>query len=548
MSTLADVERDAEKVAKEIRDLKAASKERAEGDEARDRRIEAIEQGMTQLKQTTDAYRRASFERSVQGTSNRELDRYTRASEDEVKQHGRSYLTPKDGVSGDRPVRLVGHERIGDPNDPQRSRYRVYGLFDDPAPRTEWQREAQRLLDRRNFVAAMLNAAREDRRPDKPRLRAYQCEAELLDHMRSGPEHIARIFSDGSAGQGGAWIPDNPMPELEREVLFQPSNWQIHQQIQMTRNPLLRPYRTGDLTAYKGQIPTLNDPPADPELTGWTTSNQVITAEEVAVGAQIHRNAEEDSIVPFEPEIRADMIRATVFAIENARINGDAAAVHQDAIASWNTRGRMDGATLGGTPDQRRLWTGLRAYAYDLTSMTTDASGAAMTTAHILADLNLLNVEHLLNSDGMVNVVIEVSPESFFGYIIDLDEFDAFDNVGLLASVLTGQLGDVSRTPGGMLPGQVGFLYGRFPVLVNYCLTKDLAATGLYTGSGATTGKLTYDRNRWQMFVRRGAMVEVEEDIRNNTRTLVSRTRMVFQPKEAASSSVKSVHWRYNTT
>ena len=43
-------------------------------------------------------------------------------------------------------------------------------------------------------------------------------------------------------------------------------------------------------------------------------------------------------------------------------------------------------------------------------------------------------------------------------------------------------------------------------------------------------------------------MVEVEEDIRNNTRTLVSRTRMVFQPKEAASSSVKSVHWRYNTT
>jgi hypothetical protein len=308
----------------------------------------------------------------------------------------------------------------------------------------------------------------------------------------------------------------------------------------------VRPRRTGFLTAYKGVVPVGDDPPGDPSLTGWSTNQQVVEAAEVAVGAQIWRNAEEDALISFEGEIRNDMIDAIVFAIENARTNGDSATSHQDTIATWNVRNRMTGSALGGSNSQLRLWRGLRALAYDLTSMTTDGGATALTATALTNDLNAVKAESLLTSQGRVGVVIEVSPETFFGGLVTLAEFDAFDNVGLLASVITGQLGDVGKTPGGLLPGQVGFLYGRFPVLVNYLITKDLAATGLYTGSGATSGKLTYDASRFQFFIRRGALVEMVDDIRNNTRTLVSRTRLNFVPRDADGATTKTCHWRFN--
>jgi hypothetical protein len=532
MPTQADIERDAESVAKTIKDIKAAG-------QATDERIGAVEAAQQKLNQTIDAYSRQAMDRSHAGVGERALDTYNRATDAEAGNFATAYLVPK---SGGKPLRLTGHDRMGDPADPQ-SVYRVYGLFDDPQPKTDWQRRAQQLLDRRNMVGKLLNVGR---RPGEPKRKAHRCEAELIDHMASGPDNVAKIFAD-SSGIGAAWIPDNPLPELERELLFRPSTWQIYQQVQMSRNPLLRPFKSGYLRGFKGQIPTTDDPAADPSLSTFAPSNQVIEAQEVAVGAQVHRNAEEDAIVSFLGEIRTDIIDAQVFAIENANVNGDSAGVHQDAIASWDTRSRLGTSpALGGANDQRRLWLGKRALAYDLTSMTTDAAGAALTTAMILADLAKIKVESLLGSEGRVGVVIEISPETFFSTVVNLPEFDAFDNVGVLASVLTGQVGDVSRTPGGLLPGQVGFLFGRFPVIVNYTITKDLAATGLFTGTGTFTGTLTHDTSRFQMFMLRGSMMEMDTDIRNNTTTLVSRARMVFQAKDAVSSTNKTCHWRFN--
>lgn len=529
-------EKEARELAKTITDLKASN-------QSLEQKIATLQEAQTRQAQAQDALNRASFEASTRGVGGAELRRYTETVDHEMGDPSikRCYLAPDGQRTA---VRLVGHTRMGNPSDP-RSTFRVHGLFDDPQPKTQWQRDAQRLLDRRNFVTAVLNAGVEK---GEPKRRAHACEAELLDHMRAGPDAIAKIFAD-SSGIGASWIPDNPMPELEREVLYRPSRWQIFQQINMSRNPITRPFKSGWIRGYKGQIPTTDDPAADPLLGTFTPSNDTIEAQEVAIGAQIHMNAEEDAIVSFESEIRSDLVDGTVFAIENAITNGDSNSTHQDAIASWDTRGRLNGTSgLGGTNDQRRLWLGQRALAYDLTSMTTDAGAAALTEAMILADLAKIKVESLLGSQGRVGVVIEVSPETFFSTLISLDEFDAFDNVGVLASVLTGQLGDLSKTPNGLLPGQVGFLYGRFPVLVNYCITKDLASTGLYTGSGTTTGTLTYDASRFQMFLLRGSMVKVAEDIRNNTRTLVSRTRLKWHPKDAVSSTNKSCHWRFNVS
>ena len=541
MSALDDAKVAAEALASQIKGLQSDAKASGGKLTQIEERMTAFEAAQQKVAQAVDAANRERFDRTTSGVGDRALGRYTRCAESDVQssENSRCYMKGKTGSQ--HAVRLVGHDRLGDPSQPQ-SRYRVWGLFDDPEPRTDWQRRAQQLVDSRNLRQNYLNVGRD---AQLPKLRAWSAEAELLDHMRSGPDEIARIFAD-SSGIGADWIPDTPFPELERQIMFRPSRWQIFQQVQMTRNPLYRPLRSGFLRPYKGAVPLVDDPSADP-LSSFTTSSQVIEAIEMVVGAQIHMNADEDSLIAWEPEIRTDLVDAHVFGIENAITNGDTAASHQDAIALWDTRLRLGGtAGLGGANDHRRSWDGHRRISRQLTAMTTDGATAAVTFAHIMSDLNTVAPESLLSSDGRVSVVIEVSPETFFGTIVNLAEFDAFDNVGLLASVLTGQIGDVSRTPGGLLPGQVGFIQGRFPVLVNYLLTKDLAATGLYTGSGATSTKLTYAADRFQMFILKGQMVKMAEDIRNNTRTLVSRQRLVFKAKDAVSSTNKTVHSRYN--
>lgn len=535
---MTEAEIEAEKLVKLIHEARDAARDAKDHGEKRfgqiDQAIADLDAAQKRIAQAQDAANRQAFESSVNG-SNRELGYYAPSQRDVESAPG-AYAK---AATGSQAIRLVGHQRVPDPSRPQRS-FQVWGLFDDPAPKSQWQLQAQRLLDRRNFVQACLRASGKNTTE-----RAYRAEAELLDHMRSGPDEVRRIFAD-SSGIGDSWIPDNPMPELERELLHRPSMWQIFPQVQMTRNPLVKPNISGNVTAYKGSIPTSDDPAADPTLSGFTPGSHVITAEEVAAGAQFHLNAEEDAIISFEQEIRNQLIEAQLFAIENAIINGDASATHQDTIASWNVRGRV-GTPRGLSNSQLRLWTGLRARSGDLTSMRTDASGAAISEAHLLADRALLNPISLLNSDGKVQVVEIVSPETFFGSLISLDEFDAFDNVGLLASVITGQLGDTGRTPGGVMPGQVGFTHGRFPLIVSYCLTKDLATTGLYTGTGATTSKLTVDISRFRMYLLRGQMVKMVEDIRNNTGTVISRARMKFEAQDAASASIKDVHERYNT-
>lgn len=496
---------------------------------------------MQRLEQEQAAANREALDRSHSGGTDVELQRYTRCTESDVKR-GDLVEAGVHLVSRDHgPIRLIGHHTRINPNNDESKVWR-WGLFDDPTPRTDWQREAQRILTRRNTVAAVSRIIGGSRASIAA---TWQCDAELMDHLLSGPPEIRRIFAD-SAGIGSDWIPDRPMPELERDVLVRPAFHQVFPQGTLPQGPVVLPYKTGYLRPYKHEIPTGDDPPGA-TLSSITPDNRTIVPEHIVVAAQLDRDALEDAIIAVEPEIRQDLVDAIVYAINDAITNGHAVApgAHQDLIGSWDPRGRLNGtAGLGTSRDHRLLWDGLRRRARANTNTTDQALEATAAGARVA--LNKLKIEHLINSDGQVRVVISVSPEYFFGVMLGFADFDAFDNVGSLASVVTGILGDTSRTPGGLLPGQVGFLYGRFPVVLNYCQTADLAATGLYTGAGATTNMLCFDRTRMQLRTRRGQMVELMEDPRNNTRTLIARMRTVFRFLDEAGSGAQPVHESYN--
>ena len=411
--------------------------------------------------------------------------------------------------------------------------YSSFGLLDDPNPRSDWQRELQQAAQTRSIVRNLIRGGR------TPRL-----DSELADTMRAGPGMVRNIFAD-SSGIGGEWIPDTTLAELERDVMAQSNFSSLFAQRDVGPGGSLKiPYKTGFLRVYKHAVPT-TDNPADDVLSNWTTEDRTVDPIAFAVAVQADRDATEDSIIAIVPEITSDISDAFSFASDDIWTNGDTAATHQDAIAAWDPRGRLGGtAGLGASNDHRRGWLGLRAYAAD-GSATID-QGAAQTATGLLAAITTMDMEHLVDANGVSRVTIAVSPEYFFKTMLLWSEFQTWDKVGPNASLLTGSVG----IPGSLLPNQVGFLWGRFPVVLNYALAPDMNASGVFDNVTETkTGLLIVDRSRFQTWQRKGLTIETDTEIRNNTQVWVARRRVVGRAVSGTPSSArKDVIYSYNLT
>ena len=492
---------------------------------------------MRNLQAAQEAYHSARVD-SRMGTAS-ELACYLASDSDVVDVNARAYHgTGKAYHANDKgAVQLLSTERSIVHNGKEH-RYFSWGLLDDPAPRTPWQRDLQRAVQRRSLVRGFM---------DPERRFTPRCDSEVVGLLRSGPEQVSRIFAD-SAGIGAEWIPDRTLPELERDLVAPVNFTGVFPMRDVGPGGTVKlPYKSGYLRVYQHAVPTA-DNPADDVLSSWTTAERTIDPIPSACSVQFDRDAVEDSIIAVVPEAVADMVQAFRYANDDTWTNGDTAATHQDTIAAWDPRGRLGGTSgLGGSNDHRRRWLGLRAYCADI-SQTTDLSGT-QTWAGLLSVLTSLGMEHLMGSDGVSRVVVAVSPEYFFKTMLAWDEFETFDKVGVFASLITGMLGNPGATPGGLLPNQIGFLAGKFPVVLNYTLAPDMNASGVYDDSTKTkTGLLVFDRLRFQTWRRQGMTVESETRIRNNTVTYVARERIVGRHVSAIADNPTDAHYAYNLT
>jgi len=319
-------------------------------------------------------------------------------------------------AQSDTAVRLYGHQQqIG-----EHKVYR-YGLLDDPHPRTEAQRRAQRAITRRSLVRLCLEAGKPTPTTD----------AEVVQALRGCDSRTARtverIFAD-NATSGAEWMRDIDLPELEREALGRLGVASLFPRRDFPAgvSSVNIPYRSGNLTMYRHNAPAADDPANDP-LSSWSTAERTVTPESGVVATQIHRDAQEDSVIPILPDVQDDMIRAMAFAEDNTIISGDSniASPWDTAIASWDARGRMGSSHLGTSLDHRARWDGLRKLAASTHSNSTDQSGA-QTEAGLLDAVVNLDVEHLIPEQGDAGVGVLVSPEYFFGTMLDSTAFANF--------------------------------------------------------------------------------------------------------------------------
>ena len=441
------------------------------------------------------------------------------ASDSEIKGHADAW-----GKGGE--IRLWGYEVDG---------VQRFGYLDDPNPRTDHQREAQRVLTTRNIAHMALS------RSDRPgERRATHSEAVLRAVLASGPSGISKIFAN-STGIGTEYIPTNLAPEVERRIEYVPGVASMFETDVINSTTAYRAYVAGNIRPYIEQIPTA-DNPANAQSYVPGSAQNTLTVKPFAASGQFHLDAVEDAIVNEVSEFTDQLVRGFALGRDDVWINGDTTATHEDAIASWNPRSIYSSTTgAGSTIDHRRAWKGLRRLAVD--KSTTADQSAVQTMAGAITLACSLDPKFYANIGPEQPVIYLASPEYAFKTLITFVQ--TYDQGGLVASMLTGLLPMAGGPAPKMLPGYIGNISGR-AVCVTWALTADLAASGLYTGSGSKTGMLALYRPSFRNVVRKGVTIGAQDSIGNNTRLVVARAR--FGGRETQGTTDKTVAYSYNLT
>lgn len=374
------------------------------------------------------------------------------------------------------------------------------GLLDSRATYGEWHGRLKELVSIRS-VAKIIRDGRATPKID----------ATIQRHVERGPKVITRgLF--GATGYGAEWIPTQMLvPDLDRAVVLMSEGTLagIFREVPMSTKVLTVPYGTTGGTPY-----LLGDPAADPaqftaQLPG--SDSRTHTAKTMAMRYPIDHDSAEDAIVDTWGVLREQMAMDLTDGYEDALINGDTTATHQDTgIASWNPASRWGGSTFGTTADHRRGFIGLRARAFDVSS-TLDLS-AAQTFAGLM---QLRGTK--LQSRSRTPAII-VGEALLYTKMYTWSEIQT--TLSTVSTVRDGRI----LTIGGM------------PLYTSLFMQNDQAATGLYTGSGTYASVLIVDTSRFANFRRRGTLIELDREASRGMTHMVGTLRGKFGTNDPAAS------------
>ena len=383
----------------------------------------------------------------------------------------------------------------------------------------QWTRQ---IIGRAPTGSSLGNVARTFRALDKRTQDLIRATAQNGRNAACWGEHASRGFGD-SSGSGAEWIADTFVPTLYRPFEVMTSEIDgIYTQIQVDGPVVLPSLQSGGLRPYKGdKLPS--DDPATITPSTFTTSNETIDVSPLMVRYVMNATAAEDAAAFLGPVVQGEIMRAIRDGRADRFINGDSAATHQDAIASWNIRSRWGASGLGGSADHRRTTVaGARAHAYDATC-TSDQS----TTTTGLVDV-ILNTAALLGENAADELVVYLSPEKTLALLKD-SRVVTVDAFGADASIKVGIKG-------------LGAIFGTFRIVMTRWLEPTMAATGLYTGSSTYDSLVICSRTAWILVSRRGAVVETEVERKRNAIHVIGSSRQdMYHPGYSSTSKIAAV-------
>lgn len=439
------------------------------------------------------------------GASNREITREYQIDDAEFND-----LAP----GGDTRHQRSGNTLIVGGVDKLTGEYRR-GILDAQQPASEWHASLLRAIQARTLTR--LGQIARQRTVATPRLdeRIARLAARAPDGIRAD---LVRAF-DGSTGAGAEWRETRIVPQLEYALVSARTLANNFDRFNAPSRDFKIPFMNRDAVPYltsgatgdtPGQIPASTPSTEERSRSIVNLSARVVLSEDTA----------EDVIFNAMSEVEAAILRAMVDGIEDAIMNGDTAGTHQDAIASWTARGRWPTSGMGGSMDHRRAWIGLRARAYDVSNT---ADGATVTYATIMAARAALS-----GAQSAGRVVLICSPEVYVKHLMTLAEVATLDKMGPRATVLSGQVASI----------------GGMPIIVSDFMTADLASTGLFTATGATSGYVIANLDRFRVYDWRNLTMESDKDISRQAWQVVATTRQLFTTIDDATA--KNVSYRFN--
>lgn len=400
------------------------------------------------------------------------------------------------------------------------------GLLDEQKALSPWHQELQQALEARSWCRVMLRS--EDGRGNAA---TPKSDAAVRRVLKSAPAPIkphveaiqTRIFGGGS-GAGGDWQQTTVLPMLGQALRQDPSEIeQLFDVIEIPTKSVTLPFASTMPKPYRYGIPS-TDNPADFTASTPETTSRSWTADGLACVIQVFDDAAEDAVIATLPMLQSMASMGLRLGFADAIVNGDTNG--QDTLTGWNPRSMFDSnATFGTSLDHRKGFIGLRALAADA-SNTRDASSdsTSWTTQTLKAAMAALKAPHGVAG----NLVYIASPEHYIGNILVDSNVLTVDKFGPNASILSGQVAKVLNCS----------------VVTSELVTADLAASGLYTGSGSKTGGILLNRSRFKIVRRKGLMVELERRVINGVTYIVVVARQTFKSIDGATD--KTVHWSYN--
>lgn len=383
------------------------------------------------------------------------------------------------------------------------------GLLDADVHCNDWHKDLCEMVQERSLVRGIMRDAS-----------TPKADMKLYNHLQKAPSFfkpaIEKIFSD-SAGVGAEWIPDEFSNQLYQEFTIPRGLRSLFGDIQMERETLLVPKLS------RGGRPYIKGAATD-DLASYTsstieTAQKTIRAKGLAVLMNIDDAAGEDSAFAIIPAMTRQVAQDLEDAYEDAMINGDTAATHQDTIGSWNIRERWGSSGLGTASDHRRTFLGLRAAALD--KGTGDASAFSFA--------NFLSVSASMGELAMGNKIIIASPEAVLANFLSLTEVATVDKYGPQATVLSGEIASLA----GM------------PIILSRFMGADLNTAGIFDNVTKTkTGYLIVNRDSYYNYVRRRITIETDKDIKSGVIQVVATMRGTFDSPDAAAT--KNVAYHYN--
>ncbi|MFZ9292213.1 MAG: hypothetical protein ACO26C_06715, partial [Ilumatobacteraceae bacterium] len=301
------------------------------------------------------------------------------------------------------------------------------------------------------------------------------------------PGGVERIFTGTTEAAGGYAIPDELliplgfggqtgesalfMSDLPTETLGARSDYPVIKK-------LPRPAGAGAAS---------NDDPAAYTASSAVLDKISITPKAIAVRMVIDDFSMEDAVSVTMADMLTVIARSIRFGVEDAVLNGQSGVTATDTIASWAPGSIFDTTGAGGTGDHRNQIKGFRGEALDL-SNTVDMS--TFSYAKILELLAKLDSPFNMSTGRR----FVTSAKVVLMKLLAMEQVATVDKYGPRASVISGEIASIAGVP----------------IRVSPFATDDLASTGRYTGSGATSGLLLIDTAQHRMSIRRALSISNE--------------------------------------